>query len=67
MVEGEPPYLNEEPLKAMYLIVTNGTPKVNPEGLSATFKNYLSRCLAVDPGKRPDAVQLLQVRASHAS
>ena len=65
MVEGEPPYLNQTPLKALYLIATNGTPTIaNPEALSATFKDYLSKCLEVDAEKRPDAGMLLQVGCS---
>lgn len=63
MIEGEPPYLNQNPLKALYLIATNGTPTINnPEALSDIFKDYLSKCLEVDAEKRPDAVQLLKVR-----
>ena len=62
MVEGEPPYLNQNPLKALYLIATNGTPQMaNPDVLSVTFRDYLSRTLEVDAEKRPDAAQLLQV------
>ncbi|KAG9027111.1 signal transducing kinase of the PAK [Tulasnella sp. JGI-2019a] len=61
MVEGEPPYLNQNPLKALYLIATNGTPTIaNPELLSPLFKNYLAMTLEVDAEKRPDAAQLLQ-------
>lgn len=64
MVEGEPPYLNQNPLKALYLIATNGTPKINnPEALSAIFKDYLAKCLEVDVDKRPDAATLLLVRS----
>jgi p21-activated kinase 1 len=62
MIEGEPPYLNQNPLKALYLIATNGTPAINnPEALSEVFKDYLAKCLEVDAEKRPDAQGLLKV------
>ncbi|KAK0527281.1 hypothetical protein OC842_004923 [Tilletia horrida] len=61
MVEGEPPYLNENPLRALYLIATNGTPKINnPESLSGSFRDFLKTSLEVDAEKRPDAAQMLQ-------
>ncbi|RDB20838.1 Serine/threonine-protein kinase SMU1 [Hypsizygus marmoreus] len=61
MIEGEPPYLNQNPLKALYLIATNGTPTIaNPENLSSVFSDYLAKCLEVDAEKRPNATQLLQ-------
>lgn len=62
MIEGEPPYLNQNPLKALYLIATNGTPTIaNPESLSSTFRDYLAKTLEVDVEKRPTATELLQV------
>ena len=67
MIEGEPPYLNQNPLKALYLIATNGTPTIaNPEALSPIFRDYLAKTLEVDAEKRPDAAQLLQVRFTGA-
>ncbi|KAF9006182.1 kinase-like domain-containing protein [Cyathus striatus] len=62
MIEGEPPYLNQNPLKALYLIATNGTPQIqNPENLSPVFTDYLAKTLEVDAEKRPTATELLQV------
>ena len=62
MIEGEPPYLNQNPLKALYLIATNGTPTIaNPENLSSVFSDYLAKTLEVDAEKRPNATQLLAV------
>ncbi|PPQ91857.1 hypothetical protein CVT25_000732 [Psilocybe cyanescens] len=61
MIEGEPPYLNQNPLKALYLIATNGTPTIaNPENLSSVFSDYLAKTLEVDAEKRPNATELLQ-------
>ncbi|KIK96044.1 hypothetical protein PAXRUDRAFT_32643 [Paxillus rubicundulus Ve08.2h10] len=60
MIEGEPPYLNQNPLKALYLIATNGTPTIaSPEALSPIFSDYLAKTLEVDAEKRPTASQLL--------
>lgn len=61
MIEGEPPYLNEEPLKALYLIATNGTPKLKkPHLLSTCIKNFLSICLSVNVKFRATTNELLQ-------
>ncbi|SCW04587.1 LAFE_0H16842g1_1 [Lachancea fermentati] len=60
MLEGEPPYLNEDPLKALYLIATNGTPKLkHPESLSLQIKRFLSVCLCVDVRYRASTEELL--------
>lgn len=61
MIESEPPYLNEEPLKALFLIATNGTPRLkNPNKLSRELKSFLSVCLCVDVRSRASADELLK-------
>ncbi|RKO95259.1 kinase-like protein, partial [Caulochytrium protostelioides] len=61
MIDGEPPYLNENPLRALYLIATNGTPKLqNPEALSPLFRDFLHAALQVDATVRPSAEALLR-------
>lgn len=61
MIESEPPYLNEEPLKALWLIATNGTPRLKkPDKLSKELKAFLSVCLCVDVKSRATAQELIQ-------
>jgi len=61
MIEHEPPYLDEEPLKALYLIATNGTPTLKkPEALSREVKGFLAVCLCVDVRSRATASELFQ-------
>ncbi len=61
MIDGEPPYWNQDPPRALYLIATNSTPTItNSENLSSAFHDYLAKTLEVDAEKRSDAAQLLQ-------
>ncbi|SCU94767.1 LADA_0G11056g1_1 [Lachancea dasiensis] len=61
MIEGEPPYLNETPLRALYLIATNGTPELkDTENLSKDMRIFLAWCLHVNPEERASASQLLE-------
>lgn len=61
MIENEPPYLDEEPLKALYLIATNGTPTLKrPDRLSRELKAFLAVCLCVDVKSRATANELLE-------
>ncbi|KAI1843737.1 hypothetical protein JX265_001033 [Neoarthrinium moseri] len=61
MIEGEPPYLTESPLRALWLIATNGTPQIKDEqSLSPLFRDFLYFALKVDPEKRASAHDLLR-------
>ncbi|XP_018651886.1 cell polarity protein [Schistosoma mansoni] len=59
MLDGEPPYMNEPPLKAIYLIQTMGKPRPKTKNLHPMLQDFLDRCLVVDPVRRASAKELL--------
>ena len=60
LIQGEPPYLDEPPLRALYLIATIGTPKLNdPSSLSSDLKDFLANMLQVREDQRSSATELL--------
>ncbi|XP_051900137.1 serine/threonine-protein kinase PAK 4 [Pristis pectinata] len=61
MVDGEPPYFNEPPLKAMKMIRDNLPPKLkNGQKVSPLLKGFLDRLLVRDPSQRAMATELLK-------
>ena len=60
MAEGEPPYMEYPPLRALFLITTKGIPDLKELGKwSHEFKDFVAKCLVLDPESRPDSASLL--------
>jgi len=60
MLEGEPPYMEFPPLRALFLITTKGVPPLkNPQAHSAELQSFLNLCLEKSPDARGSADQLL--------
>jgi hypothetical protein len=61
MIEGEPPYLEYPPLRALFLITTKGIPPIQtPDQFSAELIDFYDKCLEKDVDKRPTADDLLE-------
>lgn len=61
MAEGEPPYMEFPPLRALFLITTKGIPDLKePHKWSRECRDFISQCLIKDVDDRPEAAELLK-------
>ncbi|CAO3589715.1 unnamed protein product [Absidia cylindrospora] len=61
MAQGDPPYIDHPPLRAVFLIAANGIPKLDcPEQWSSALIDFIEQCTIMDPSRRPSAEQLLK-------
>ena len=61
LAEGEPPYVDSPPMKALFLIANKGIPEIREKDKrSPEFLDFLDLCLNMDPQQRPSAEVLLK-------
>ena len=61
MKDGRPPYFDEEPLRAMFLIATHTKPEIlNWDKCSKCFQDFVDKCLQRNSDDRPSAEELLE-------
>ncbi|GAM19841.1 hypothetical protein SAMD00019534_030160 [Acytostelium subglobosum LB1] len=61
MAEGEPPYMDFPPLRALFLITTKGIPPLKEQSKwSKDFNDFFNKCLDINVQTRPDAATLLR-------
>ena len=59
MTDGAPPYLELEPLRALFLIVTKGLPEFEEEGWSDELADFLEMCTQKEPKERQSSAEAL--------
>lgn len=60
MAEGQPPYTDFKPMKAIFMIPNRPPPKLkNQSAWSSEFNDFIAQCLIKDYNHRPTAKQLL--------
>lgn len=59
--EGAPPLLHETQMKAMFLIATEGPPRLKrPDEWTVDFHDFIAKCTMVEPAKRGTAAEMLR-------
>ncbi|CAL8074571.1 unnamed protein product [Calicophoron daubneyi] len=59
MIDGEPPFYREKPLKALMLIQENNRPQPKTKNLDPLLVDFIDKCLVFAPERRATAKELL--------
>lgn len=60
LADGEPPYIRENPMKALFNIVTKPPPEIqNKRRWSNEMKDFVRQCLIKEPNERPSTTELM--------
>eukprot|EP01103_Thecamoeba_quadrilineata_P012296 TRINITY_DN3135_c0_g1_i1.p1 TRINITY_DN3135_c0_g1~~TRINITY_DN3135_c0_g1_i1.p1 ORF type:complete len:955 (+),score=231.07 TRINITY_DN3135_c0_g1_i1:50-2914(+) len=61
MLDGEPPYIEVPPLRALFLIVSKGRPEYkNVAMMSDTFQDFVNKCTTTEVDKRPSTFDIIK-------
>jgi len=59
MAEGEPPYMDFPPLRALFMISTKGIPPLKEKKWTEELVDFRNKCLVLEPEDRPGGEDLL--------
>lgn len=59
MTEGVPPYLELDPLKALFEIATKGLPEWSKDNWSDELESFLKKCTEFEPNNRLSSIEAI--------